>query len=384
MAKTSKVNIPYGKQWLDAKDIKAVVGVLKSDFITQGPTIDQFEKSLAKYVGSKYAVAFANGTAALHGACKAAGIENGDEVIVPTLSFVASANCVLYSHAKPILVDIDETTLTIDIDKIAGKINKKTKAIIAVDFAGHPANWDKLISLARKNQLILISDAAHALGSKYKAKGIGSIADMTVFSFHPVKTITTGEGGAVTTNNKKFFDKLLAFRSHGMVKSKELARKNGAWFYDIQSLGYNYRMTDMSAALGLSQLAKIDSFIKKRRAIWNRYNAAFAKVEGLILPKEKEGVFSAWHLYTLRFKKGYIKNDRKTIFNKLREMGIGVQVHFIPIHLHSLYKNKFGYKKGDFPIAEKYYEEEISLPLFPKLTDREQKVVINSVLKAIS
>lgn len=379
MAKNLQKMIPYSRQWVDEDDIEEVIEILRSDFVTQGPKITEFEKALAAYVGAKYAVAFSSGTAALHGACSVVGISDGDEVIAPTLSFVASANCVLYCQGKPVLVDVSNQSLTIDVSKIEEKITKKTKAIIAVDFAGHPADWDKLKKLAKKNNLVLIDDAAHALGSKYQNRPIGSIADMTVFSFHPVKTITTGEGGAVTTNNWQFWQKLSAFRNHGMLKSAKLVKDNGGWFYDIASLGYNYRMTDMQAALGISQLGKIDRFIKRRRKIWQKYNQAFGGIRGLVLPREQADCFCAWHLYTLRIDEKVLGKSRREIFDKLRKVGVGVQVHYIPIHMHSLYFQKFGYRKGDFPVAEQYYKEAISLPLFPKMTKNEVGFVIDAV-----
>ena len=353
--------IPYGHQSIDESDIQVVIKVLKADRITQGPEIDKFENALAKFVGAKYAVATSSGTAALHAACIACGITQGDEVIVPTLSFIASANCVLYCGGKPVLVDIYPDTLTINVEEVERKITKKTKAIIAVDFAGHPAHWDKLKKLASKYRLTLIDDASHAIGSKYKNKPIGSIADLTTFSFHPVKTITTGEGGAVTTNNKIYFEKLKKLRHHGIYKNNDLSKKFGAWFYQVMDLGYNYRMTDIQAALGVSQLSKIDQFIKKRRRIWQKYNQAFGKIHELTLPTEQNGCFCAWHIYTVRLK-AKAKKSRRQVFDFLRKAGIGVQVHYIPIHMLDLYRKRFRLKAISFPVAEQYYKETMSLP----------------------
>jgi len=375
--------IPYGHQLIDDDDVKSVIKVLKSGWLTQGPTILKFEKKLASYVKSKYAVAVSSGTAALHLACLATRIVPGDEVIVPTLSFVATANCVLYCGAKPVLVDVYEDTLTINVEEAEKKVTKKTKAIIAVDFAGHPADWEKLKKLAQDHKLILIDDAAHALGSRCQSKMIGSIADLTCFSFHPVKTITTGEGGAVTTNNKKNYDRLITLRHHGITKNENVSKKYGGWFYEINELGYNYRMTDIQAALGISQLKKIDKFIKIRREIWQKYNKSFDEIRGLTLPIEKKGSFCAWHLYPVRFNQEVLGIDRKVIFEKLQTEGLGVQVHYIPIHMHDLYRKRFGYKAGDFPVAEQYYKEVLSLPLFPKMANAEINFVVKTLKDAI-
>ena len=373
--------IPYGHQSISNKDISTVNNVLRTDWITQGPIIARFEKKLASYVNSKYAVSVSNGTAALHLACLAAGIGTGDEVIVPTLSFVASVNCVLYCGAKPILVDVYEDTLTINVEATEKKITKKTKAIIAVDFAGHPADWDKLKRLSKKYNLVLIDDAAHALGSKYAGEMIGTIADLTTFSFHPVKTITTGEGGAITTNDKIYLEKLKRLRHHGIYKSDSLSKKYGSWFYDIKDLGYNFRLTDIQAALGISQLAKIDKFIKKRRQIWRRYNKSFDKTRGLILPMEKDNYSCAWHIYPIRIISNKI--TRKEFFDKLRTAGIDVQVHYTPIHLFNFYKRKFNYQKENFPVAEKYYKSTLTLPLFPDLKPQDQDYIIRKVEEAL-
>ena len=374
--------IPYGHQSIDKSDIQAVVQVLKSDRITQGPIIDKFENALAKFVGAKYAVCVSSGTAALHAACIASGIESGDEVIVPTLSFVATANCVLYCGAKPVLVDVYEETLTINVEEAEKKITKKTKVIIAVDFAGHPADWDKLRKLAQKHNLILIDDAAHALGSVYKEKSIGSIADLTAFSFHPVKTITTGEGGAIATNSEALYGRLKKFRHHGIEKDKKNDKKYGSWYYEINNLGYNYRITDLQAALGLSQLKKIKKNIKVRRFLWNRYKEKLNNLKAIDLPIEKDNVVSAWHIYPIRLN-NKAKKSRRKVFDFLKKVGIGVQVHYIPIHLFNLYRRKFGYKRGDFPVAEEYYDNALTLPLFPALKSQEQDYVIRKVKEAL-
>jgi len=371
--------IPYGHQWIDKKDIKEVVKVLRGDWITQGPNVERFERAVAKYCRVKYAVAVSSGTAALHAAYTAAGIKTGDEVITTPLTFAATANCIVFCGGKPVFVDIQKDTLNIDPKKIEEKITKKTKAIAVVDFAGHPCDHDEIKKIAKKHKLLIIEDAAHSLGSKYKDKRIGSLADMTILSFHPVKIITTGEGGMVLTNNKDFYEKLKIFRHHGTIKKPQ----KGGWYYEIEKPGYNYRLTDFQCVLGLSQLKKIDKFIKKRREILRRYNKAFKGINEIIAPTERDYVKSAWHIYPIQLNLGKLKVSRKKIFEELQKKGIGVQVHYIPLHLQPFYKKKFNYKKEDFPTAEKYYERAITLPLFPKMINKEINKVIQIIKKLI-
>jgi len=377
--KKSKI-IPYGRQWIDEGDIKEVAKVLKSDWITQGPNIDEFERKIAEYSGAKYAVAVSSGTAALHVAYMAAGIGEGDEIITTPLTFAATSNMAVKCGAKPIFADIDESTLNIDIKKIEEKITPKTKAIVVVDFAGQPCDLDEIGELARKHNLLFIEDAAHALGSEYKGKKVGGMANLTIFSFHPVKLITTGEGGMVLTNSKDLYDKMRSLRHHGAVKRPEI----GGWYYDIEEPGYNFRITDLQCALGLSQFKKIGKFIKRRRDIVKKYNTAFKNIPQIIIPSEKEYVKSAWHIYPVQFRSEKLKMGRKEIFALLHENNIKVQVHYLPVHLHPFYKNKFGYKEGDFPKAERYYGQAISLPLFPAMTDKDVKAVIETVKKIIN
>lgn len=358
--------IPYGHQSIDTSDIKAVVAVLKSDWLTQGPKINEFEKTLAGYCGAKFAVAFSSGTAALHAAYFAAGLGRNDEFITTPLTFAATANAGLYLGALPVFADINKYG-NLDPAKAEKKITRKTKALAVVDYAGHPADLDKFKKIARRHNLILIEDAAHALGARYKNKKIGSIADLTTFSFHPVKSITMGEGGAVTTNRKDFYDKLLLFRNHGMVGGK------------MQALGVNYRITDIQSVLGISQLKRLDRFVKMRKKIASRYGEAFQQNKNLILPKEQRGASSSWHLYALRFVGKFIKK-RAEIFNKLREAGIGAQIHYIPVHFHPYYQ-KLGYKKGLCPKAEAFSASEISIPLFPSLSKKDQEFVIKTINK---
>ncbi|AUI37196.1 UDP-4-amino-4,6-dideoxy-N-acetyl-beta-L-altrosamine transaminase [Geobacillus thermoleovorans] len=374
--------LSYGQQWIDEDDIEAVVETLRSPFITQGPKIQQFEESIARYAGAKYAVAFANGTAALHGACFAAGISRGDEVITTPITFAASANCVLYVGGTPVFVDIDEKTYNIDPSRIEKAITSRTKAIIAVDFTGQPADLDPIREIARKYGLVFIEDAAHSLGSCYKGKKVGSLADMTMFSFHPVKHITTGEGGIIVTDDEEYYHKLKRFRTHGII-TENVNNDEGPWYYEMVDLGYNYRMTDLQAALGLSQLTKLDAFVQKRREIAAIYNEAFSNVPGVRIPYQLPYVDSSWHLYVLQLQLGHFRVGRKEIFEALRAENIGVHVHYIPVYFHPYYQ-RLGYKKGICPVAEKWYEGALTIPIFPKMSEYDIRTVIEGVNKVLS
>ncbi|RUL54191.1 UDP-4-amino-4,6-dideoxy-N-acetyl-beta-L-altrosamine transaminase [Lysinibacillus antri] len=375
--------LPYGKQWLDDDDIQAVVNVLRSDYLTTGPEILEFEQVVAKYVGAKYAVAFANGTAAIHGTCFAAGIGEGDEVITTPITFAASANCVRYVNGKVVFADIDEKTYNINPKEIEKQISEKTKAIIPVHFTGQPVDLDAIHEIAKKHNLVVIEDAAHALGATYKGMKIGSLSDMTMFSFHPVKHVTTGEGGIITTNNETFYQMLLQFRSHGITRDKSLLQKDeGPWYYDMQFLGYNYRMTDIQAALGKSQMNKIDQFIERRKEIVQKYNEAFSKLHEIITPYQSTNSESSWHLYIIQLKLDKLNATRREIFEELINLNIGVNVHYIPVHTLSSYQ-QLGYKQGSLPKAEALYERIITLPLFPKMTDDDVLDVINAVKEVI-
>ncbi len=377
--------LPYGKQYIDDEDIKAVVNVLKSDYLTTGPMINKLEKNIADYVGAKYAVAFSNGTSALHGACYAAGIKQGDEVITTPITFAASSNCVLYMRGTPIFADIDEKTFNIGVDEIAKKITKRTKAIIPVDYTGQAVDLDSIKDLVRGTDIVIIEDGAHSLGTKYKGVRVGGLADMTMFSFHPVKTITTGEGGIITTNNKEYYSRLISFRSHCITrKIDQLENKNaGGWYYEQMDLGFNYRMTDFQAALGISQLKKIDRFISRRKKIVEKYNEAFKDLDGIILKENAAFSDTVNHLYVLKLDLDKLNADRREIYDALIAENIGVNVHYIPVYFHPYYR-KLGYRKGLCPKAEKLYDALLTIPLFPAMTDDDINDVINGVKKVIN
>ncbi|MCY7942984.1 UDP-4-amino-4,6-dideoxy-N-acetyl-beta-L-altrosamine transaminase [Bacillus inaquosorum] len=375
--------LPYGRQWLDEEDIQSVVDVLRGDYLTTGPTIDLFEQKVAEYAGSSYAVAFSSGTAALHAACFAAGISQGDEVITTPITFAASANCILYMGAKPVFADIDPLTYNIDPDSIEKLITPKTKAIIPVDFTGQPVNHDRIQKIAKANNLIVIEDAAHALGASYKGEKIGSISDMTMFSFHPVKHITTGEGGMITTNNRTYYEKLLQFRSHGITRDpKKLTQDHGSWYYEMHFLGFNYRMTDIQAALGISQLKKVDDFIETRNHLARIYNEKLKTISHIHLPSQDAASTSSWHLYIINLKLDQLKGNRDDIFNAMQQENIGVNVHYIPVYLHPYYQ-RLGYQAGLCPNAENLYKGIITLPLFQSMNEKDADDVIKALKKVV-
>jgi len=377
--------IPYGRQWIDDKDIEAVTETLKSDYLTTGPKIQEFEDEFADYVDAKYAVAIANGTAALHAATYAAGIKEGDEVITTPLTFAATANSVLYQDAIPVFADVNPKTYNIDPESIKEKITEKTKAIIPVHYTGQPCEMDEIKEIAAENDLIIIEDGAHAVGATYKKQKIGSIGDMTTFSFHPVKNMTTGEGGMITTDSKKLYDKLMKFRTHGITKdeSEYINKSDGSWYHEQQELGYNYRITDIQAALGITQLEKLDKFLDRRREIVNRYNQKFKEIDGLIIPEQLKKTNSAWHIYVLQLELDKLTGDRKEIFEALREKNLGVNVHYIPVYFHPYYQS-LGYEKGICPNAEKLYKRIITIPLYPKMTDQQVDEVIKRIKSTIN
>lgn len=393
--------IPYGRQSVEDDDIQAVVETLKSDWITQGPKIAEFEKAVAARVDASFGVAVATGTAALHSACFAAGVKEGDEIITAPITFAASGNCALFLGANVKFVDVRPDTYCIDPKKMEKAITKKTKAVIPVDFAGQPCDMDEINAIAKKHGLIVIHDAAHSLGAVYKGRKIGSLAELTIFSFHPVKHITTGEGGMVVTNDKNLDTRLRLFRTHGitadesvMENADQAADNEGpfkgnspgkaAWYYEMTALGYNFRITDMQCALGLSQLKKLDRFINRRRQIASMYNRAFSDSKFIIIPHQEKDRESAWHLYMLRLRLDKIKKSRRQVFDELRAQGIGVHVHYIPLHLLQYYRQKYGYRRGDFPEAEAYYDSALTLPLFPALGDQDVKRVIDCVHRTVA
>ncbi len=377
--------LPYGHQWIDDEDIAAVAEVLEADWITQGPKVGEFERKVAEYCGAKYAVAVSSGTAALHAACAASGLSLGDEAIITPLTFSATANAVVYCRAQPVFADIEEDTLNIDLKEIGKKLSPRTRAILPIDFAGHPCDIDEIKALAEARGLIVIEDASHALGAEYKGKRIGSLSDMTIFSFHPVKHITTGEGGMVLTNSEEFYEKLKIFRHHGITRDKsKLSKDKGGWYYEIHNLGYNLRLSDFQCALGISQMKKLDGFIQRRREIATNYNQAFAEMEEIITPVEKDYVKAVYHIYVIQLRLGKLKVGRGQIFEALTAENIGVNVHYIPVHLQPFYQREFGCKEGDYPKVERYYDGAITLPIFPKMSDEDVDDVIEAVRKVIS
>lgn len=372
----------YGHQFIDEDDIQAVVDVLKSDYLTCGPKIGELEEKLCEVTGAKYAVVCSNGTAALHIACLAAGVKPGDEVITTPITFAASANCALYCGAKPVFADINENTYNIDPVHVEKLTTERTKAVVAVDFTGQSVELDRLLTHCREHNLVLIEDGAHVIGTSYKGRMNGSIADMTTMSFHPVKTVTGGEGGAVLTNSKEYYEKLLLYRAHGITRDPKLMEHepDGPWYYEQIALGMNYRMTDMQAALIISQLNKLPRFMERRKAIVKAYNEAFSRLPQLFVQQEIPESDTTRHLYILRIRPEKLTIDRKQFFEALAAENICCNVHYIPTYYFPYYE-KLGYKRGLCPKAEKLYAEEISLPLYYAMTDQDVEDVIRAVTR---
>ncbi|NCO32410.1 MAG: UDP-4-amino-4,6-dideoxy-N-acetyl-beta-L-altrosamine transaminase [Armatimonadetes bacterium CG2_30_59_28] len=371
--------LPYGRQCIDEDDIDAVVAALRSAWLTTGPKVPEFEQRFAEFVDADHAVAVCNGTAALHCAMYAIGIGAGGEVIIPAITFAATANCVAFQGGTPVVADVDEHTLLLDAEDVASRVTEKTKAIIAVDYAGQPCDYDALSAISQKHNLRLVADACHALGGSYRGRPVGSLADISTFSLHPVKAITTGEGGVVATSNPKFASRARTFRNHGITTDHRQREQQGSWFYEMVDLGYNYRITDFQCALGLSQLRKLPQWVRRRQAIAARYNEAFAsvpEVEPLVVAPE---VSHAYHLYVVQLDLSRVTADRQTIFAELRNKGIGVNVHYIPVHLHPYYQERYGTRPGQCPVAEAAYERIITLPLFPAMQDGDVDRVVTTV-----
>ncbi|MCD7725817.1 MAG: UDP-4-amino-4,6-dideoxy-N-acetyl-beta-L-altrosamine transaminase [Clostridiales bacterium] len=372
----------YGHQYIDDADIQAVVDVLKSDYLTCGPKITELEQKLCRVTGAKYAVVCSNGTAALHIAALAAGVGEGDEVITTPITFAASANCAFYCGATPVFADINPETYNIDPDKVREAVTPRTRAVVAVSYTGQSVEFEPLKRLCEEKHLVLIEDGAHVIGTRYQGQPNGSIADMTTFSFHPVKTVTGGEGGAVLTNDEALYRKLLLYRAHGITREEELMEHepDGPWYYEQIALGYNYRMTDIQAALIISQLDKLPLFCKRRKEIVARYNEAFAKIPGIVVQREIPESDSTRHLYILRLAPERLRIGRKRFFEALAAENVCCNVHYIPVYYFPYYE-KLGYRKGLCPNAEKLYEEIISLPLYYAMSDRDVESVIEAVKK---
>jgi UDP-4-amino-4,6-dideoxy-N-acetyl-beta-L-altrosamine transaminase len=356
--------LPYARPQLEPEDLEAVAAVLKSEWLTTGPAVDAFEKTFAETVGAPFAVCFNSGTAALHAAAHAVGLGPGDEAITTPLTFCASANCALYVGATPRFADVDPETLTLSPQAVTSSLTKQTRAIIPVDYAGHPADLDAFYQIARDRKLAVIEDACHAPGAFYKDRPVGSLSDITVFSFHPVKHLTTGEGGMAVTHRAEFADRMRRFRSHGIDRDARKRALEGGWTYDMAELGYNYRLSDIGAALGLSQLKRLADNIARRRQLALYYGEKLKKIGALLLPSEAPWARSAWHLYPVRLRPERTKIGRDELLDRLKKLNIGGNFHYPPVHLHSYYRNRFGYRGGEFPVAEGAAATLLSLPMF--------------------
>lgn len=379
-----KEKINYGRHWIEEDDINAVVETLKGDFLTCGPKIAEMEQALCDYTGAKYAVAISNGTAALHCACLAAGIGPGDEVITTPITFAASANCALYCGAMPVFADINPETYNINPESIREHITDKTKAIVAVDFTGQVVEMEEIRKICEEYHLILIEDAAHSLGSKYQGKQAGTLADMTTMSFHPVKTVTGGEGGAILTDNEELYHKLMLLRAHGITRdiNEMSVEPEGPWYYEQIMLGYNYRITDIQASLIVSQMKKLDQFASRRKEIVAAYNEAFAEIPEIIVQKEIPEADTCRHLYIIQLELEKLNCTRREFFDALAAENVQCQIHYVPTYWFPYYQ-KLGFEKGCCPNAEKLYSRIMSIPLFPKMTDADVTDVIHAVKKVV-
>jgi len=375
--------LPYGRQSVNEDDIAAVANSLRSDWLTTGPTIEEFESAFAELTGTTEAVAVSNGTAALHAAMFAVDIRPGDEVIVPPMTFAASANCVVYQGGTPVFADVEAETLLLDPTKAEEKITSRTKAIVAVDYAGQPCDYDRLGAVANAHGLALIDDACHAVGGSYKGRPVGSLADLNTFSFHPVKHFTTGEGGMITTDDSSLAQRMRTFRNHGITTDHRQRSEEGSFFYEMVNLGFNYRLTDFQCALGLSQLRKLPAFVRRRQQIAARYDAAFSDMSAVQPAKVRSDVSHAYHIYVVEFDLNQLTANRARIFAALRAEGLGVNIHYIPIHYHPFYRERFGTGPGLCPIAEAAYERLITLPIFSDMSDDDAEDVVEAVDKVV-
>ena len=377
----SRTSIPYGRQEISQEDIDAVVQVLRSDWLTTGPAVDTFEEEFKKAVGAPHAVAVSNGTAALHTAMHALKISHGDEVIVPAMTFAATANAVLYCGGTPVFADSNPNTLLIDAKSVEEKITPRTKAVVAVDYAGSPCDYDKLWDLTKSRGLALIADASHSVGGSYKGKPVGQLADLTTFSFHPVKIITSGEGGMVTTPRADLAERMGAFRNHGITTDHRQREETGAWFYEMRELGYNYRLTDIQCALGTSQLKNLNKWVKKRGELANLYRRRLSDIPGCRPLEAMTDRVHAYHLFVVQIESSKVNRD--VVFKSMRELGIGVNVHYIPVYLHPYYRDQLGLKPGLCPKAEAAYEKILTLPLFPAMTENDLNFVCESLSRSL-
>lgn len=368
--------IPYGKQVVDRTDIQAITEAVDSGWLTTGPSVKAFEKAVTRYTGAKFGVAVSSGTAALHAAMYALGIGPGDEVIVPPISFAATANCVVYQGGHPVFSEVKDDTLLMDTESVLSKITERTRAIICVDYAGQPCDYLSLRRIADDHGLALVADSCHALGAEYHGQRIGTLGDLTVFSFHPVKHITTGEGGMVVTDHLEYADRIRRFRNHGINADSHQRYENDTWYYEITDLGYNYRLTDIQCALGTSQLQKLDQFLQRRREIAAQYDKSLNRMDGITPLTVQQGVRHAYHLYVVMLDPDI---DRARVFQHMRQSGVGVNVHYIPIHLHPYYQNRFNTGPGMCPVSELAYERILSLPMHPGLADDEINTVVGSI-----
>ena len=367
--------IPYGRQSVIEEDVRAVERVLRSDWLTTGPEVDAFEGDVAGVSGVRHAVAVSSGTAALHCAYHALGIGPGDEVIVPAMTFAATANAVAYLGGTPVMADVDPDTLLIDVRDAASKAGPATRAIVGVDYAGQPCDWDGLRAVAESCGAALVADACHSLGGGYKGRPVGSLADLSVYSFHPVKHVAAGEGGMIVTENGGYAEAMRTFRNHGIETDARQREALGSWFYEMQSLGFNYRLSDIHCALGRSQLARLGESVRRRREIAALYDAAFSAMDGVEPLGVSKDVQHAYHLYVVRVP----REIREPVFTAMRERGIGVNVHYIPVHMHPWYQRTYGYSRGLCPVAEGQYEKILSLPMYPSLTDEQVRTVVDAL-----